>query len=65
MRLLVSGGVIAPGTAVLPGPPAAAPTPAASAAKPAEGGAAAAARPAAPELLPGPVPPAGATLANE
>ena len=66
MRLLVSGGVIAPGTAVLPGPPAAATPPSASG-KLAEAGASvpAAPRPAAPELLPGRVPPAGATLANE
>jgi hypothetical protein len=70
MRLLVSGGVIAPGTAMLPGPPGS-PSAAASAASPgpapAPGTVAGMAppRPAAPELLPEPMPPAGATLVNE
>ncbi len=70
MRLLVSGGVIAPGTAMLPGPPGS-PSAAASAASPgpapAPGTVAGMAppRPAAPELLPERVSPAGATLVNE
>ena len=67
MRLLVSGGVIAPGTAVLPGPPGAAPTAASAPQRGAlpELATPASPKPAAPELLPDGVPAAGVTLLND